>query len=439
VIGLLALLAMLSKEVGFLLPVVVLGVVLGERPHRRRTVRLCLPIAAATVIAVLYRLVAIASIDEAIRRIPAVDPTSGLPLLPVILRSVAGMAVELGVLVFPLRLSYDYSWLLIMRGIPLYLLAGISVVVVIGAYLLAHRRGEGFPRTALVLLALLPLLLPALIPDRVGTFASERHLYLALPGWIGLLLLLGRRLGRGKQGVLPALVVLAAAMILLLGIRTALRVGDFKDQDTLLQVAQKSHPQNPQVLVELGNRKLARADYKGAIELYKKALDLDPYHPIALVNLAQAYIVQEEWGLALRALDHAALPAKHVRALRMVDAKAHYAAGRVLLEQERNKEAALALERVLLFYPEHLGALGNLGLIYVKAPHYVDRGMKYLNYVLERETDPVRRAVLQKALEGAHERMEWYLNEYGVPLSEREPPSEGAIGEPWKEVAAEGM
>jgi Flp pilus assembly protein TadD len=401
--------------------------------------RLCLPVAVATVVAVLYRVAALASMDEAIRRIPAVDPTSGLPLFPVILRSVAGMTAELGVLVLPLRLSHDYSWLLIQRGVPLYLLAGVSVLVVIGAYLLAHRRGEAFPRTALVLLALLPLLVPALIPDRVGTFASERHLYLALPGWIGLLLLLGRWIGRKKQSVLPALIVLAVAMVLLLGIRAALRVGDFRDQDTLLQASHESYPENPQVLTELGNLKLARTDYDGAIELYQKALDLDPYHPIALVNLAQVYIVREEWGLALRALDRAARPAKHVRALRMVDAKAHYAAGRVLLEQERNKEAALALERVLLFYPEHLGALGNLGLIYVKAPHYVDRGMEYLEHVLEWETDPGRKAVLQKALDGAREHVEWYRNEYNVPPSEREPPSEGAIGEPWKEVAAEGM
>lgn len=438
-IGLLAFVAMLSKEVGFLLPLVALGLLVDKRPGREGDRRALLAILVATVVAGLYWIIATMLTPEAISRIPAVQTTSGLAIFPLILQSIAGILVEASVLVLPLRLSHDYSWLLLLNGVQLYMLAAMAVALVAGVLVLAFSRGGNQPRTSLALAAILPLLAPAVIPGIVGTAGSERNIYLALPGWIGLALMLGQVVTSKWSGARPVLAGLAVGIVLALGLRTTHRVDDFQSHDALLESAYRNYERNPQILFELGNKRLARADYQGAIQLYEQALELRPDFPLASVNLGNAYIGMEEWGLALRALTPAASRSMHVRALRMIDAKTHYAAGRIMMEQERHREAALAFERVLLFYPEHLGAMGNLGLIYVRAPHYVYRGIELLEFVIARETNPNRKAGLQKGLTSARNLIADYTEELGVPPSERDRPEDGAIGVPWKEAEEEGM
>jgi tetratricopeptide (TPR) repeat protein len=438
-IGVLSLLAMLSKEIGFLLPLVALAYLLASRIGRRGLSAAILPVLVATVVAVVYRVVAIGSMDEIFRRIPAVDPTSGLPLYPLIAQSLSGIAVEASVILLPLRLSHDYSWLLVLGGLPLVFLFVVALAFIAGAVWVAVHRGGTPLRTSLATLAILPLITPAVIPHLQGTVASERNLYLALAGWVGLLLLLGRWLANRRVLARPILVGLGVLIILLLGLRTGARVGDFESQDRLLQASIESYPMNPYVLFELGNRQLSRSQFTDAVEKYEEALALRPDFPLASVNLGAAYIAMEEWGLALRALDPAAAQSKHVRALRMVDAKAHYHAGLVLIQQRRDREAALAFERTLLFYPDHLGALANLGLMYIGAPEYVERGIEILEQVIPREQNDVRRTQLRAKIEKAEELLDGFIEDQGGFPSEVGRSDRGAIGRPWEEVAEEGM
>jgi tetratricopeptide (TPR) repeat protein len=172
---------------------------------------------------------------------------------------------------------------------------------------------------------------------------------------------------------------LVVGIALLLGIRTILRVRDFKEDATLIQAAYRAHPRNPQILFEMGNEKFTRGDDAGAQKDYEAALALRPAFSLASVNLAWTHYDLKEYGKALRVLDPLAVTSRHVRSMRMVDAKSNYLAGLVLMRQDRTKEAAEALERTLLFYPDHAGARGNLGLLYVRAPNYVDRGLVICN------------------------------------------------------------
>ena len=431
--------AMLSKEVGYLLPLVALALLAVERSRPLSIARGFRPIGLAVLVAVVHRLIVMVSATEAYRRIPAVDPTSGEPALPLIAHGLGAIAVQLGTLVLPIRLCHDHSWILLLRGPALVALAVAGAGIAATLIYLAFRRGGERARTGLALLAILPLLAPALAPGIDGSIGSERHLYLALPGFLGLLLLAGRSLGRRRPSIRSALVGAAVGIVLLLGIRTSDRVEDFQSIDTLLQADHESYPKNPQILYEMGNRRLAVGDFEGAAARYTRALELRPRFPLAAINLGAAYIAQEEWGLALRVLDPAAQQSKHVRALRYADARSHYHAGLVLTKQDRSREAALAFERMLLFYPDHHGARGNLGLIYIKAPHYVDRGIEHLEFALGRETDPQRRAGLLKSIQAAEEMIEKYFEMQGEMPSESLRPEDGAIGAPWDEAAAEGM
>ena len=438
-IAALAALSMLSKEIGFVLPVVAGLIMLDPRFDRGERRRVYLAIAAGTAIALVWRFAALAATPESIRRIPAIDPLTAVPFLKAVEKGMAGIGAEAGILLFPFRLCHEYSWLLaapLWVTIALTTLADLLIVVGIWAVVRSKLRS---PLVPLVLLALLPLLAPALFAVQTGTVASERNVYLALPGWIGLLLLAGGGIARRKESMGPILAGVAVGIALLLGVRTAFRVPDFRDGETLTRSAHGKCPPNPQILFELGNEKFVKGDDAGAQKYYEEALELRPGFPLASMNLAWTLFNQKDLGKALRIVDPVALSTRHVRALRMIDAKSNYLAALILMKQDRNREAAEAFERTLLFYPEHQGARGNLGLLYVRAPNYVDRGIEHLQWSIARESNEGMRLTLQKGLMAAKEQRERYIEERGGPPSDFDPPEKGVLGEPWKKAAEEGM
>lgn len=438
-IGVLSFLAMLSKEVGFLLLPVAAGSIWASRRDRADAWVGIQPVLAAAALAALLRFVSMGLTPEPYKMIPAVDPTTALPLIPLLFQTIAGVVVEIFVMIFPLKLTHDYSWIALLDGAMLYALASLAVVVVVAVLWLAFRSGGSFPRTGLALLALLPLVAPALVPHLQGTWASERNLYIALPGWIGLLLLLVHSFAARGRGVRTILAGATLLLVVLFGVRTVLRVPDFESRGAMVAAGLRAYPNNPQALFEQGNLQLARLNYEGAVESYQDALERRPDFPLASVNLGAAYIGLEEWGLALRTLDPVAQRSKHIKTLRLTDAKAHYHAGLVLLNQRRDREAALAFERMLLFYPDHLGARGNLGLMYIGAPEYVERGMEILQGVLELEENDERRTQLRRKIQRAQELLDGFIDDQGGLPSEVGREGHGAIGNPWEEVAEEGM
>jgi tetratricopeptide (TPR) repeat protein len=438
-IAALAALSMLSKEIGFLIPVVVGLMMLDPRYDRAERRRVYVAVAIGTAVALAWRFAALAATPEAIRRIPAIDPLTAVPFLKAVEKAMAGIGAEVGVVLFPLRLCHEYSWLL---AAPWWASAGLTTLadlLIIAGIWAVVRSKQRSPLTPLVLLALLPLLAPALLAVQNGTVASERNLYLALPGWVGLLLLAGRGIARRKENLGPAIAGVAVGIALLLGVRTALRVPDFEDNTTLTQKAFRSCPRNPQLLFELGNEKFVKGDDAGAQKYYEESLALRPGFALASMNLAWTFFNQKDLGKALRVLDPVAVEARHVRGLRMVDAKANYLAALILMKQDRNREAAEAFERTLLFYPDHQGARGNLGLLYVRAPNYVDRGIEQLQWAIAHESNESMRLTLQKGLTAAKEQREKYIAERGGPPSQFDPPEKGVLGEPWKKAAEEGM
>jgi len=438
-IAVLAALSMLSKETGFLLPAIAGMMLFDPRIERRERTRFGIPILVGTAVALAWRIAAMLATPEPLRRIPVIDPMTSVSYLQALERTMAGVGALAGAILFPLRLSHDYSWLLAARWWAIVGLTTLADLLIVAGIWAIVRTKKRFPLAPLIVLALAPILAPALLPGLCGTVASERSLYFALPGWIGLLLIGGRGLVSRREGLGPILAGIAVGIALLFGVRTIVRVPDFADDSSLAQAGYKAYPGNPQILFEMGNGKLTKGDNGGAQKEYERAIELRPDFGLALVNLSWALFNQKEYGKALRVLDPIAVGSRHVRALRMIDYKANYLAGLILMKQDRNREAAEALERTLLFDPEHLGARGNLGLLYVRAPNYVDRGIDHLLWAIAHEPNADRKLTLQKGLNAAREQREKYIQERGGPPSQFDPPEKGVLGEPWKKAADEGM
>jgi protein O-mannosyl-transferase len=432
--GILAFVAMLSKEVGFVLPFVLTGIFLSQRPGKPWAMRSALPVGLATIAALAYRFVALGTMPGALRKIPAVDPATGMSGVSLIPRAIAGVGVEVSTILFPLRLNHDYSWLLVQRGGGLIVFM-LMAMAGIAALALVAGRSKNPTVIGFALLAGLPLIAGAAFAGPSGVAASDRFAYLSLAGCAGLVPVFGAWLVRKRHDFGPVLLGIVIGILLLYGVRTAQRTRDYGEMRDLLESSRKVRPANPQVLYEMGNLLLSKGDYSGAIGMYKPAIALRPEFLLAGVNLGAAYLAQEDLGMALRTLDPIAVASRHVRALRLVYAKANYHAGIVLMKQERFKEAAEAFERMLVYYPDSFGARLNLGLIYIKAPHYAERGIALLQQVLIEEHDPDRRAAVEKGLNKAQALLQEYLDKNGTLPS----PTHGALGEPWKVVAAEGL
>jgi tetratricopeptide (TPR) repeat protein len=96
-----------------------------------------------------------------------------------------------------------------------------------------------------------------------------------------------------------------------------------------------------------------------AIPYFQDALRLDPDHPIALVNLGNAYRQQKQW-------EQARAPLEHALELSPEDPEANYSLAMVFAQMNDTKHAYEYLQRALQFRPAYPEALNNLGILYLR-------------------------------------------------------------------------
>jgi protein O-mannosyl-transferase len=215
----------------------------------------------------------------------------GVLLLTVLLRSHA-----LGALTLWRELSGDQTppGRLARLGIQLGLLAGFNPqafpqVPVRGALRLAAQvAGAAVPTAMLVggilllrrraaLAGLLLLLAPALlVPVAINRIPAARYLYapllcLAPLAGLGLQALADRR--RWPRALL---VSIAAALVVAWAVLGQLRLDDWRSDDTLFAAEAELDRENPDALFMYGDRLLAHGQVDRAIELYRRALAIEP-------------------------------------------------------------------------------------------------------------------------------------------------------------------
>lgn len=221
----------------------------------------------------------------------------------------------LGLILFPLRLSVDYSFdafpasrSLLDPWTTAAALAGVAAIA--AGVVLAWRRGARIVPVAALwfLITLLPVLQFIPHPERV----AERFLYLPL---VGPLLLAGwwfprlaGRLGRPRLALgIPCL------LVLLFGVRVMLRNTDWSDPERLWGSAVAAHPRCARAQAAFGAALMERGRYAEAMPHLDACLEVLPLegskHRLrglslgALFNRAVCSYEMEEFDEALRDLE----------------------------------------------------------------------------------------------------------------------------------------
>jgi len=96
-----------------------------------------------------------------------------------------------------------------------------------------------------------------------------------------------------------------------------------------------------------------------AIGYFRKALEINPEHAVALQNLGNAYRQKRDWDAARKTLEHAL-------ALNPDDAEANYGLGMVYAQLNDTSRAYEFLQKALAARPAYPEALNNLGILYLR-------------------------------------------------------------------------
>ena len=255
-------------------------------------------------------------------------------------------------LVAPARLSADYSFAAIdVRDLPVVEIAAglLLAALVVGAAWRFLRRPDT-PGLAMMWLAVcFAPLVNVLFP--IGTILAERLSYAPSVGYalgLGWALEAARRhLGR------RATRSLGLAVLLVLGVRTAARCADWRNEVRLFGAVVAVHPQSAKghkglakALREAGRLAEAETHYHRAIEIYPR-FDTAHYNlGILLYDTAR--------------LDEALLHFERACALRPTFADAHLNRGAALFKLGRLREAVAATRRALELRPAWSSARQNL-------------------------------------------------------------------------------
>lgn len=106
----------------------------------------------------------------------------------------------------------------------------------------------------------------------------------------------------------------------------------------------------------------ARDENERAMQLFKRAIDLDPKYGLAWAGLADAYAQYvSAWSAGLEWADSAVAAARTAVELAPQRAEAHKALGLALSTQSRDEEAVAAYKRALELDPNNSHAANNIG------------------------------------------------------------------------------
>lgn len=423
-------LAIGSKEAAFLfLPVSLVWILSCHLQGRKAVgawrVRYVLGILTIGVLGLIFRMASMALLPSSLRAAPAVHPDTGVGFLDRALIGLASIPTHLQLLIYPQSLSYTYDFLpeQLRPHFPWFVVAGAVVLVLLasGTVVLSVRRRSsaglwvGFFTFSLV--ASLGFVAP------IGDFLNERTGYFLLPALLGAASLGLLSLKRTYDHRWVGISVVTASMLLIGGysIRTIARVGDYKDQDSLI-LSTIDSIDSAQAHYDLGNLFLSRGQYPSARSQYEIALEKNPELWMAWINLGAAFSREEDFSLAMRAYTKALDGAGDRPEYRVPMAKAHFNRAIIFMRQDRNEEAVADLLQTVAVLPDHLRAHASLAFIYRNSPAYDEQALEHFRRAIELETNPEARQKLEEATDYIYERQAELEREKDVRTNATQPP-----------------
>jgi tetratricopeptide (TPR) repeat protein len=276
------------------------------------------------------------------------------------------VARYLWLLIFPLRLSADYSFRVIppVTSVtdPRGWIALCLAILVVGGLIASFRRRDGL-FVSLVLFAA-PLLPASNLLVPIGTVMAERLLYLPTLGYcLFLALLLGRWWKPVAGGKLW--IALSTGMLLLFGARTALRNRDWRDDPTLFAAAERVVPESSRIHLFCGRQEIENGGYEKGIEHLKRSLEILPGNPEAIGGMGSAQ-------LALGRLDEAEKNFREAVRINPDYLRGYFGLG-CLARQKGSYRTALAnFNECVDREPLHLGARMEAGIVHYILGNYDD-------------------------------------------------------------------
>jgi tetratricopeptide (TPR) repeat protein len=276
-----------------------------------------------------------------------------LPVGPRLINAVVAYVQYLAKAFWPSDLGVLYPHPYLPGGTPwsarVVVGAGVMLVVITGIVVSLGRR-----YAVMGWLWYLGMLVPVLGVVQVGSHAmADRYTYLPLVGLFIMIAWGGADCAEQWPRLRPALVLVAAALVLAGIVATRAQARHWRTSDALFTRALTVAPRNPPMLVSTGNLRRTQDRMPEAIDLYRTAAHIHPGYVAAHNNLCAAL---PSVGELEAALDHCR------RALELDPryADAHNNMGTVLRSLGRFDAAIDRFRHALRIEPENVLALNNL-------------------------------------------------------------------------------
>jgi len=116
----------------------------------------------------------------------------------------------------------------------------------------------------------------------------------------------------------------------------------------------------PNAWNNLGILSAREGNTAAAIDYFQRALQIDPAHAIALLNLGNAYRQKKDWAEAQKVLQRAL-------ELNSDDAETNFSLGMVFAQMDDSEHASEYLKKSIALRPVYPEALNNLGVLYLRS------------------------------------------------------------------------
>jgi tetratricopeptide (TPR) repeat protein len=398
--ALLLLLALGSKETALATPLLLIGhLVVAPRPDARAfgggsRAAVLAPSSVAIVLYGVGRTYALEAFPG-LQPVPKMDNVLvGMEGLPRLATSLS-MAARYGrLMLWPVGLSGDYSGAAVARESSLVaLLPVLGLVMVGGLALLAlisvwpRWRGAAGGTTLSMgaLLFLLPYLVIGNLLVLTGAGFAERLVYFPSTGFCVLaawLLMAPSRWEHGRARVLTRRIVLAllAAVIVIAGVHTRRASRMWESDEALMLETLRVTPGSLRAHFTLAATRMSQGKNEQAMELYERALRIDPEQPASLLYKGVLLAQQERFDEAEQALR------RSIRSHPMVG-ETHMNLGLVLARKGRTAEAERALRKALLLDRALVKAAAQLGHLLFQQGRYEEAARYYRGCVTLGRTD----------------------------------------------------
>ena len=332
----------------------------------RRNWRLWIPFFAITILRIIL------AKGMILERISYVANMTGQEIIwtnPLIKMTVV-LFSHLGLLLWPLKLTFCHGP---VHFSPPILKLGITSLffLILSLPFIFRKTKEIFFGICLFVLFFVPVYSPV----AVASLISERYLYfpsISLSIFVAFLYERYVKKSEKTRRIITALFILIIAFY---SLRTIIRNEDWKTQERFWQATMAISYNNPSANNEMGLIYNRRGNIKRAIDYFKKAIELDPYHSKAYNDLGGVYynIDKKEEAAALF---------KKAIEINPRLAEAYNNLGNIYYDIDKKQEATTYYQKAIEINPRLAEAYNNLAIVYYHSQQY-DLAIKHCDRAIE--------------------------------------------------------